>query len=145
MKLTDGKKVIAIELKERGENGWSGDLSKEFFNAGALVHLDTTDAYQVEDVDACIARAEQWRDGAPLPESRLVKCRTFAHGDVLTVFYNGLDTDGLLYYMDQYGDYRISTGDTDAVLAHPIDVADVRWDEERGWMMADGSALLWAE
>lgn len=60
MKITDGKKIVCIELKTWGQGGWSPDLSLDLFEAGALPYDEESDSFIVSDVDYCIEQAEDW-------------------------------------------------------------------------------------
>lgn len=66
MKMTDGKRTVEIEMKVWTPNGYTPDWSIDFFVAGSIPHFYderlAADVYQVDDVDACIEWATDWRD-----------------------------------------------------------------------------------
>ena len=62
MKMTDGKKTVAITMKVWNDfnTGYSPDWSNDFFNAGILPYDEDEDFFIVDDVDYCIEQAEEW-------------------------------------------------------------------------------------
>lgn len=75
MKLTDGKRIIEIEMRVGNGPDWSAD----FFTAGALQYDETKDAYIVPDLDYCIDQARDWEtsqgecaDDTPNPDNIVI-------------------------------------------------------------------------
>lgn len=62
MKLTDGKRIVEINMYYYDGENMGTDWSEEIFDAGALKRDDTTGAYIVDDVDYCIGYAEDWKN-----------------------------------------------------------------------------------
>lgn len=60
MRMTDGTKTIEITMCTFDGINRSPDFSHEFFEAP---YDEEADAYRVQDVDYCIERANDWRDG----------------------------------------------------------------------------------
>ena len=59
MKITDGTKIVEITMYEGNSPEWSND----FFESGSLEYNEESDLYVVDDVDYCIAQANDWKDG----------------------------------------------------------------------------------
>lgn len=62
MKLTDGRRIVEIEMQNWTGNGYTPDWSIDFFEAGSLPYDEETDTYTVEDVDYCIDQATDWEN-----------------------------------------------------------------------------------
>lgn len=59
MKLTDGKRVVEINLYEKDS---MIDGAVDYFNAGLLEYDEETDTYKVDDIDYCIGYAKGEED-----------------------------------------------------------------------------------
>ena len=59
MRLTDGKRIVEINLYEKNS---MVDGAQDYFNAGNLQYDEETDTYKVEDVDYCIRYAKGEED-----------------------------------------------------------------------------------
>ncbi len=62
MRLTDGNKIIDIEMKVWQGTGYAPDWSMDFFGTSDLPYDEKKDAYIVKDVQYCIEQAYDWRD-----------------------------------------------------------------------------------
>lgn len=61
MKITDGKNTVEVRLHIWKNESMSEDMSNDFFEAGGLP-INDDGAYVVEDVDHCIAQADDWKN-----------------------------------------------------------------------------------
>ena len=62
MKLRDANFKINLFMRNWTGNGWSRDLSEDFFEAGGLP-VDENGFYLVNDVQYCVDQAEDYRMG----------------------------------------------------------------------------------
>ena len=62
MKLTDGKRTVAIKMQTWNGSGFDPDWSSDFFDVGGLPADDDTGASIVADVDYCIDQAQDWEN-----------------------------------------------------------------------------------
>lgn len=60
MRIADNRRIVDIEMVIRKGDGYSPDWSADFFEAGSLVYDDERDVFVVDDVDYCIACAQDW-------------------------------------------------------------------------------------
>ena len=88
MKLTDGKRIIEIKMKNRNykTNNYGPDFSKEFFKAGSLEYSEKDQAYKVKDVEYCIEQVKDFREGAG-------EYRKYGEHENLNIFVTGLPVD----------------------------------------------------
>ena len=59
-RLTDGKRTLEIAMNNWTKNDYTPDWSADFFDVGCLPYNEELDAYQVKDVDYCVAQAMDW-------------------------------------------------------------------------------------
>ncbi len=58
IKITDGKKTVEIRICRWNGSGYDPDWSTDYFNAGSLPFDPETETYTVDNVDYCIAMAQ---------------------------------------------------------------------------------------
>lgn len=61
-RIYNESKTVEISMNNWTDNGYTPDWSADFFEVGRLHYNDELDAYQVEDVDYCVAQAMDWKN-----------------------------------------------------------------------------------
>lgn len=61
-RLVCGNRMVEITMTTWTGNGYTPDWSNDFFSVGVLKYDEDLEAYEVEDIDYCIERAEDWKN-----------------------------------------------------------------------------------